>query len=149
MATGIIFLKGKTKWAKVRKPDEKYGNYEVPLYMDKKEMAKFKALGLGLTIRSDDDGEFVTFKRREQEPPRKNGEVITNGPPKVTILQDGQYVPWPEGLIGNGSEVTVKIEYYDTPRRGAGTRGHRLLAVGIDKLVEYIKTDENDASYPF
>lgn len=137
-----------TKWAKVRKPDEKYNNFQVPLYMDEKSWNKFKESGCQLKINQDNDGKYVTFKRRVNEFNYAKKENVENGPPEIKILKGSDYVPFPEGLIGNGSLVTVRVDVYDT-RNG---KGHRLVSVGIDKLVEYKeagKSDSTDFEMPF
>lgn len=141
MATDILFFKGKTKWARVHKPSENFETYEVPVYMDKKELKRYQDSGMQLQIREDEDGSFVTFKRKHAEFNGLKKEQVINGRPGINILKDGAYVPF-DGLIGNGSEVTVKVEVYDTPGRGKGKKGHRLLAVGVDKLVEYVAKEK-------
>lgn len=137
MATQTLFFNGKTKWCKVRKPDEKYETYQVPLYLDDKNLKMFKDSGLQLKIYDDEDGKFVVFKRKHAEFNYARKEQVTNGPPDVKIKRDKEYVEFSDGLIGNGSVVTVKVEAFDTPRRGPGTKGHRLLAVAVETLVEY------------
>lgn len=133
MATETFTFSGKTKWCKVRKPDEKYDNYQVPLYMDEENFAKFKASGCQLKVHEDQDGRYVTFKRRHVEYNYAKKEQETNGPPRVALWDGKEYKPFPDGLIGNGSLVTVWIDVYDT-RNG---KGHRLIGVGVDSLVEY------------
>lgn len=133
MATYNYLFTGMTKWAKVRKPDEKYDNYQVPLYLDDDSWELFEKSGCQLKVHEDADGKYVTFKRREAEYNQFKKETEVNGPPAVLIKKDDEYVPWPEGLIGNGSNVSVKVAIFDT-RNG---KGHRLLSVGINDLVEY------------
>ncbi len=129
-----------TKWAKVRTPDEKYDNYQVPLYLDEKSWNLFKESDCQLRIHEDGDGKYVTFKRRTKD---WNGETL--GPPEINIFKDDKYIPMPEGLIGNGSLVTVRVDVYDT-RNG---KGHRLVAIGVDKLVEYKTKEEQQLDMPF
>lgn len=127
MATRYIYLSGTTKWAKVRTPDEKYNNFQVPLYLDAKSTEAYDKLGLGLKKREDEDGSYYVFKRPLVKPIKN--ELVEFGPPKV-VDKDNQ--PF-EGLIGNGSKITVKISVYDTMKGP----GHRLEAVRVDDLVEY------------
>lgn len=137
MATKHYIFKGITKWCKVRTPDEEYQNYQVPLYMDEQSWADFEASGIQLKVKKDKETNepFVTFKRKHAEYNNFKKENQINGPPKVLVLQeDGTYTPLGDDvLIGNGSEVSVKVEVYDTK---AGV-GHRLLSVGVSKLIEY------------
>jgi hypothetical protein len=131
-----------TKWAKVRKPDEKYDNYQVPLYLDEASWKLFKEAGCQLKINEDSDGKYVTFKRRVREFNYAKKEEQDNGPPEIKILDDeNKYVSYPDGLIGNGSLVTVRVDIYDT-RNG---KGHRLVSVGVNKLVDY-KGNDNPSS---
>lgn len=131
------------KWAKVREPDEKFENYQVPLYLDDKSWNAFKDSGCQLRIKEDDDGKYVTFRRSVRD---WNGEEL--GPPEI-LIQDqetGSYKLYPDGLIGNGSIVTVRVDVFDT-RNG---KGHRLNRVGIDKLVEYKgNTAADELNMPF
>jgi hypothetical protein len=132
MATRYVYLNGKTKWAKVRKPDEKYQNFQVPLYMDKKNLEAFDSLGLQLTKKEDEEGTYVTFRR----PVSKliKNELVNFGPPKVLNADNSEF----DGLIGNGSDVTIKVAVYDTLKG----KGHRLESVRVEKLVEYVKPQE-------
>lgn len=145
MATEVKFFTGKTKWCKVRKPDDKYDTYQVPLYMDETNLNLYKDSGMRLKLYEDVDGKYVVFKRKHAEFNYAKKEQVTNGPPDIRIRKGKEYVEFPEGLIGNGSIVTVKVEVFDTPKRGAGTKGHRLLGVAIEKLVEY-NPDTADAT---
>lgn len=127
-----------TKWCKVRQPDEKYKNYQVPLYLDEKSWKTFEASGCQLEVKEDTDGKYVTFKRNSVEFNYAKKEEQENGPPVISIqTPEGTYVPFPDGLIGNGSIVTIRVDIYDT-RNG---KGHRLVSLGVDKLIEYTKTE--------
>lgn len=135
------------KWAKVREPDEKYDNFQVPLYLTPESWTLFKESGCQLKEYTDDDGKYVVFKRRVREFNYAKKEEVENGPPDILIFQPetSQYEPFPEGLIGNGSDVTVRVDVYDT-RNG---KGHRLVSVGIDKLVEYGGSTTSQLDMPF
>lgn len=150
MATDTMFFKGKARYLQVRRPSQ-LEMYEAPVYLEGPEMEKFKTSGLALKIREDEDGkEYVTFKRRVNEYNGLLKEWVVNGPPELKVLTDGEWVGLdPEVLVGNGSEVVVKIEVYDTPKRGEGTKGHRLLSVGVTDLIEYKPKDIAPAEYPF
>ncbi len=142
MATKTYTFSGVTKWAKVRKPDEKYENWQVPLYLDSASWKKFKESGIQIKTYEDDDGQYVVFKRKCSEMDYRVKQHVENGPPKIYLKEGDEYKPWDDGLIGNGSVVTVKVDIYDT-RNG---KGHRLISVGIDKLVEYDAPAKEDAS---
>lgn len=133
MATKNYLFSGTCKWAKVMKPDEEYENYQLPLYLDKESMELFQDSGCQLKVKSDEDGEFVTFKRNvvDYNPNTKAREEI--GRPGLKIVNaEGELEDY-SGLIGNGSEVTAQVQVYDS-RNG---KGHRLIGVVVNKLVEY------------
>lgn len=139
-----IFMTGKCKWAKLDKPDPKYGFYGIDFYLDKAGMKVFKESGLGLEIKKDEDGEFVRFRRH----PDKLFEGMDEKPKKLIFTgeHDAQgksvYEPFADA-VGNGSLVTVKVEVYDS-KKG---KGHRLEAVAVEDLVPYGGSE--DADLPF
>lgn len=128
MATEIFYFTGTAQWLKARKPDEKYNNYSVDLYLDDTSMKVFKASGLQLEVKKDDKGEFVKF-RRPHAKPIKN-EMVEFGPPKI-LDKDGKTEF--DGLVGNGSKVTIKVSVYDSMKG----KGHRWESARIDELVPY------------
>lgn len=147
MATSTYLFTGKTKWAKVQKPDDKFGEqWQLPLYMDEKSWKDYEKSGIRLEVKKDKEtGEpFVTFRRKVKEMNWKKGAMQENSPPKVLIANEyGEYVPF-DGLIGNGSAVSVKVDVFDT-RNG---KGHRLVAVGVDDLVEYNPDGGRESNVP-
>lgn len=125
---------GKTKWAKVHTPDEKFKRYTVDAYLDDKSFTLFKKSGIQVEVREDDDGEtFVRFGRPVSRvfTNRKTGEdeLIKFGPPEV-VDADGN--PTKE-LVGNGSECTFEIETFPTVKG----IGHRLAKLQVLSLVAY------------
>ena len=139
MATQYFYLSGKAKWAKLFKPDEKYGNYQIDLYLDKASEELFDTIGLQLTKKKNEEGAFVTFRRA----PKKliKGELVDFGPPTV-LDKDNNPINL---LVGNGSEVTIKIAAFDTVKG----KGHRLDTVRVEKLVEYnAPKREDEANRP-
>ena len=127
MSTTFHYLSGKVFWAKVRKPDEKYGNYTLNLVLDEPSTQVFKASGMTMQRKEAEYGTYVTFRRPHQKAIRD--EMVTFGPPLLINKDDTEF----EGLIGNGSEVTIKVSVYDT-KQG---KGHRLEAVKVNQLVVY------------
>jgi hypothetical protein len=130
MSTKYIYLRGKVKWAMVRKPDEKYNNYKVNLYFDEASQKVFRESGLRLEAKNDEDGEFYTFRR----PASKliKGEAVNFGPPKLLNADNSEFPD--DKLVGNGSDVTIKVTVYDTVKG----KGHRLEVVRVENLVEFI-----------
>lgn len=138
MATKTYFFTGKCKWAKVRKPDEKYNNYQVPLYLTKESWDEFKKSGVQTKIKTDEDGDFTVFKRSYERFIPWEGTTVVQGPPDVFIKSKDGPVSYPDGLIGNGSDVTVKVEVYD----GKNGKGHRLVSLLVNELVEYTPPED-------
>lgn len=122
---------GECRWAKLTKPDEKYGHFSIDVHLSEEDRLKYKAAGCQGRIL--DDG-FVTFKRRNKILTMKQ-EVMEFGPPKVSFANEADS----NKLIGNGSTVTVSVCVYDTTK-GPGTR---LDSVVVNNLVEY-KPKENN-----
>lgn len=128
MATKYYYLKGKAKWVKARKPDEKYGNYTMNLYLDKESEKAFEESGLQIEPKKDEDGIFYTFRRPHEKLIKK--EAVVFGAPKVFNADNTEF----DGLVGNGSRVTVKVSVYDTIKG----KGHRWESIRVEELVEYV-----------
>lgn len=131
MATNYYYLSGKAKWAKLFKPDDKYKNWQINVYLDDASKKTFTESGMSMQPKRDDDGEFITFRRPEAK--LIKNDLIKFDPPTV-LDADGKPL---DKLVGNGSEVTIKVVVYDTIKG----KGHRLEAVKVNKLVEYVKQD--------
>lgn len=136
MASKYIYLSGKAKWARVHKPDEKYHNFSVQLYLDKTSSKTYADSGLGLTVKEDEEGKYIKLRRPEAK--LMKGEMVEFGPPKIIDKDNNPF----DGAIGNGSDVTTKVVVYDTVKGP----GHRLEAIRVDKLVEYHGSGGGDAS---
>lgn len=136
MASNYYYLSGKAKWAKLFKPDEKYKNWQIQVYLDEPSMKVYDESGMTMQKKQDDDGVFVTFRRPEAKVIRD--ELVKFNPPEV--LDDAGNKM--EQLVGNGSDVTIKVIVYDTMKG----KGHRLEAVKVNKLVPYVKQETAEAA---
>lgn len=137
MATKNYYFTGIAKWAKLKSVDEKYGKFQLPLYLDEPSWELFHESKLQLRPKKDADGEYVKFSCAPSSV--LGNRTITFGPIETVKLvgQDelGNDLFEPvEQLVGNGSAVTAKVEVYDT-RNG---KGHRLRKVLVRNLVPYI-----------
>src|SRR3972149_446704 len=135
--TEYIYLKGKAKWGRLSSADP-WGNYKVTLYPNKEALDQIFELqkkGLKNTLRKDDDGYNITFRRPTQKTIR--GRVVGFASPLV-FKEDGE-TPLKEALIGNGSDITIKLCIYDfmTPNKVKGIAA-RLESVRVDNLVAYV-----------
>ena len=134
MATEIFYFTGVAKWCKVDKPDPDYGRYSVCLYMDDESWKLYKESGLELKLREDEqDGEYIQFSRKAERK-QKDGTMKDVGPPNLLKADGSTHSLTSDGLIGNGSDVTLKVQTYDT---NMGSKGHSILAVRVNKHVVY------------
>jgi hypothetical protein len=119
--SNILYFRGVAKWAKVDKPDDTYHNYSINLDLDEESLNTFDASGIRVKPKLDEeDGRtYVRFRRSAEY-----------GPPAVV---DDVGAPFKK-VIGNGSIVTAAVEVYQTKKMG---KGHRLMAVRVDKWVEF------------
>jgi hypothetical protein len=120
------YFTGECKWARVQTPDEKYKKYSIDVKLDEKAMYEYGNLKLKGKPREG----FVTFS---SYPDKKNG-----GPAKKPEVVDAEGNPC-DALIGNGSNVTVKVETYSYNNEYGKGNGSRLVAVKVNELKEYVK----------
>jgi hypothetical protein len=135
-----VYITGKCKWARTTLPDPTYEKWSIAVYPIAEDLPKLHKLiseGIRNQLKKDDDGYYMNFSR----PIRiklKTGNVMPMEAPKI-IDKDGVIFT---DIIGDGSDVTVKLETYG----GAGPGGKgsykaaRLGAVRINHLVPYTKT---------
>lgn len=139
--SNYIYLSGKGFWMhRLFEPDEYKGvkSYSLTLYPDPKSWKVFREVALQQHIKEDEEGKFLRFKKPVKKPWKLKENESPNFDAPTVSTADGN--AWPEDkLIGNGSEVTVKIEVYDT-KMG---RGARIEGVRVDKWVEYKKPEED------
>lgn len=141
MRTEYHFLQGKAKWARLHTPDQKYACWSLVLYPNSESYAKLLELktaadgvdGILNVIKKDEDGYYATFKRPLQKIIR--GKATAFAPPE--ILQADGKTPQRD-LVGNGSDVTIKLEVYPYPKPTGGKgRATRLMSVRVDNLVPF------------
>ena len=132
MATKTYYLSGKAKWAHVHRID-KYDKYSITLYPDEASLNQINEWVDGTPpimnhLKEDEDGQFMKFGC----PPNRliAGKIV---PFTIEVL-DNEGRPFHQP-IGNGSDVTIKVDVY-TYRKGEG-KAVRLRAVRIDNLVPF------------
>lgn len=141
--TQHVYLKGKCKWARLVQPDIKYNVWSLVLYPDSESYSKLMELrerhgdtdGILNVIKKDDEGYNITLKRPVEK--TYSGQRRGLNPPEV-VEADGTTPCRNASAIGNGSDVTCKLEYY-TYKKPVGGRGSaiRLASVRVDNLVPY------------
>lgn len=131
-----VYFKGKAKWAnRLYVPDIEYKKWGLVLYPDPSSLEVIRDLqaqGVKNVLKKDDDGYYISLGRPTEKVIR--GKVVPFSPP-VVLGTDGNPTTVP---IGNGSDVTVKMEVYShgTPT-GGKAKAMRLQSVRIDNLVPY------------
>lgn len=140
------YFSGVANWAKVKTPVDNYDTtkpqeYKIDVVLDNKSWKLFEESGCQLRPKQTPDGErYVTFKCPVEATIKS--KVVTFKP--TVLNSDNQ--PF-DGLIGNGSGVTCKVDVYPT-RMGMG---HRLDTVRVDSLIEFAGggTPQGDVDNPF
>lgn len=143
MPSKTEYIRGKAMWAKLFERNRDTGEYHtetdgvtsIEVVLEKEELDKLKATGSRLRPKVTDDGLSVRFRR-----PWKHRSIEEfGGPPQVV---DAEGKEWDDGVsIGNGSEVEVAIEVYDTSM-GKGTR-----LTGV-KVLEHVSYESEDSGEP-
>lgn len=144
MATDNVYLQGKAKWVRVATPDM-YGKYAMVLYPNEESLDKIKKLkeirtvngkqyeGLKNKLKRDEDGDYMSFSCPSEKIIRGARRLYA-----APMILDENNLPIHIG-VGNGSEVTIKLEVYtyNPPASKMGGSAARLISVRVDKLVPY------------
>lgn len=137
--TDYMYVKGKTKWFRHVTPNE-WEKWSHVLYMDQESLEKIRELqgkGLKNLIKKDEDGWYTTFSRPSKLKTKRGIEVALT-PPEV-IDSDGRPLQ-PGIMVGNGSDVTTKLECYQHSTPGGGKAvAARWMSSRIDNLIPYEK----------
>lgn len=144
MGTQTYEFNATVMWAKVHEPDKEYDVYTVDCYLTDKSWKLYKQSGIQVGIKEgkigDEVAEYVRLRRpvsktfKNKDTGKK--ELREYGPPEV-LDENGEPT---KKLIGNGSEVTLRVLVFDTQKG----KGHQLERVQIRKLVEYNKVNTED-----
>lgn len=152
MATTYHFADGTIMWAKgLATVDPKFETYNASLEVSKEVADRLKAAGCAAEFHPVEDRFSFKIKksatRIQIDKVTKAKSIVPAGPPRVFLTDpNGQDVDLDPKTVGNGSEVTVKLEMYDTSKGGKGTR---LMAVRVNNLIEFVPNEENTADMPF
>lgn len=138
MATETFYVSGTVEgFIRLNTPDEKYDNFYVGIALDDTSKATFAASGMQMKPKASQEGkEFITFRRKNKAIIKD--ELVKFGPPKVLDKDNNPLTKF----VGRGSKVTAKVIVYDTQKG----KGHRLDAVRVDELVEYVPQKKDDAA---
>lgn len=130
-----VILQGKAKWVHTKRPD-KYGKWTCTLYPNAESLAiinEMIAEGIKNELKKDDDGYYMSFGRYVERTDR-NGRKYNLQPVEVMNADRTLF----EGYVGNGSDVTIKLDYYGgiAPTKQP-YKAARLAGIRIDNLVPY------------
>lgn len=141
--TEWVYLQGKGSWIKTKGLNP-WGKWTCTIHPDPESLEKareLQAAGVKNVIKKDEDGYNVTYSRPfEKEFKDRAGVTRKIGFTPVVVL-DRDLQPF-DGLIGNGSDITVKLEVYThgTPS-GGKAKAARLASIKIDNLIPYSRDD--------
>lgn len=140
MATKTVTFRGKCEWAKPwpKMIDREYedpdngrgGNWSVNVFLDDASVKLWNAIGPRAKLK---DGNRATFRRYEYANFGKGPEAL--GSPVVTGVEEGT-------AIGNGSDVSVTVDVYDTKFKGKPLVALRWVAIHVENLVVYEKPSD-------
>lgn len=141
MPTDFMYVSGKVKWFRHTTPNE-WGKWSHQMYLNPESLEKIRELqseGVKNVIKKDEDGYYIRFNRPCEK--EVKGKMIGLKPPEV-FMSDG-VTPLKATNIGNGSDVTTKLEVYSYRVPGQGdsrAKAIRWLSSRIDNLVPFEST---------
>lgn len=133
--TEYVFITGKLSWVKTTAPNE-WGKWTATIHPNDAGLEKIREMqtqGLKNVLKKDDDGYHCTFSRSTQM--MAKGKVIGLTPPEV-LQADGK-TPLTGVLVGNGSDGTIKLEWYINKIPGKLWARARLLSIKVDNLIPF------------
>lgn len=146
------FISGKVKWFK---PNElnPWGKRTHVMYPNKEGVELIQTLierdGIKNSLKRDDEGYYLTLSTPNKVTWRGEEQLLPA--PKVVdgtkTLPDGSH-PAFDGKLGNGSEVTSKIQQYFYTERVTKKDGSaiRWLSSRIDNLIPYEPTKDGSSA---
>lgn len=150
-AKEYIFLQGKTKWFRPTQFDSKFEppRWNHVLYPNDESLDKVRKLqseGVKNTLKLDDDGYYITLARpcyKEYRDKQTNAMKKMIFDPPVVLDAEGK--PLGNVPVGNGSDITTKMEVYTHGKPGGGkAKAMRWESSRIDNLIPFEKkTDFN------
>lgn len=143
-----FYLQGKAKWVKSTGPN-KFGRWSHDIYLNDESLNIFKKLqegkptveGIKNTLKKNEDGFYATISRDTSK--LIKGKVVGFAPP---IILDKTGQPLVDILVGNGSDITTKIEYYEYKKpigsqKGSAIRWH---STRVDNLIPFVSQRDFD-----
>ncbi len=149
-----IYVKGKVKWFRPNALDTNYdpptwSYIHYPVAEDLDVLRDLQSQGMKNVIKKDEDGWFVRFKRPAYiiRYVNRNPVQVPLGAPKILTKDGGDFDP--NTSVGNGSDVTTKLEVrsHSVPNSPNKAKAVRWDSSKINHLVEFdrnadLKADE-------
>lgn len=130
----MALVKGVAYWASITTPNTNFEPvYTVNLVVDDAIAKDFEERGF--SVKEKEEGPTLVFKRKVKN---KNG-----GDNKVPVLIDKFKNPI-DVQVGNGSEVVVQYEEWESNYKGKEFKGLDLKGVQVLSLVEYGAPDGSE-----
>src|SRR5882757_752689 len=142
MEKTYLYWQGKAKWVRGVTPDLTYNKWNFVLYPAEVHLAEIRELqakGMKNVLKRDEvEGWYMNISRPTQRVWK--GKVIPFAPP---VIVDAEGRPLDGVTIGNGSDVTAKIEKYEHPTpSGKKATAIRWEGMRVDTLVPFEKTTD-------
>lgn len=130
-----IFVSGKTKWFRPDVPNE-WGKWNHVIYLDDASVNKMRDLqaeGVKNVMKKDEEGLYMTFSRSTEMTRLGKKEGLK---PPIVVDQNNEPI---NVRVGNGSDVTTKLEVYShrVPGSTKMAKAVRWKASRIDNLVPF------------
>lgn len=142
-----LYLEGTCYWAKHAKPDEKYKNYEIDFYPTETDLTRLINAGFQGKVRESEHGKWVKIRKPSRRI-TKNDEIKKLPPPELYDRDNNKIEDPAEVMIGNGSEITVKLHLIPDEKGDMITRWV-ALRVNNNRSVVEVKRDEDYEEVPF
>ncbi len=142
-------LQGELWWVRTKEPEEFNGKRQWKCMIRPTQEGVMKLLdlqskGVKNMLKKDEKGYYINFNR-PTERKNKAGVVVQKfEAPKVYNTDGTEF----DGLVGNGSEGSIKLEIYQhaTPT-GGKAHAARLWSIHLTKLVEYGSANTTAEAY--
>lgn len=156
MANNVYKIQGKAFWCKVLKdPVDNYQKdgkeWTVDVAVDSATAATLADLGLGSKIKnkSDDRGNFITFRRRDV---KRSGDKAGQANQPISVYKPDGRTPWERDMdIGNGTVVEVKFSINSYPHKISKkpVTQANILSMNVLEHVQYKKPSDNQVPFDF
>lgn len=141
--TENIYIQGKVSWFRPKVPN-KWNKWSTQIHPNEKGLEiirELQAQGVKNQLKKDDDGYYTSFSRPVTKE-TSTGKILSFTPVEVFDKDGNKY----DGNVGNGSDVTLKLEVYPHATPGGGkAKAVRWVSARIDNLVPFESSrDLND-----